>query len=84
MAVTKNGTPYPKWNTNTFKENSSIYDYTVTVRARGHGTEGPYQIPMDEMDAILSLGKIRLLLYEEAAKHIRIEIYKDKSLVPKL
>lgn len=24
VAITKNGTPYPKWNTNPFKENSSI------------------------------------------------------------
>jgi hypothetical protein len=39
---------------------------------------------MEEMDAVLSLGKIRLLLYEEVSKQIRIEIYKDKSLVPKL
>ena len=52
------------------------YGYTVTVHARGHGTEGPYQVTMDEMDSILSLGKIRLLLYEEGAKQIRIEVYK--------
>jgi hypothetical protein len=41
-------------------------------------------IPIEKLDAVLSLGKIRLLLYEEAAKHIRIKIYKYESLVPKL
>ena len=66
------------------KVSDAPYGYTVTVGARGYGTEGPYQIPMEEMDAVLSLGKIRLLLYEEVSKQIRIEIYKDKSLVPKL
>ena len=32
---------------------SAPYGYTLTVGARGYSTEGPYQIPMDEMDAVL-------------------------------
>ena len=48
--------------------------YMVTVSGR-EGSPSR-RIEMDEMDAILSLGKIRLLAVEDTVGHILIEVSK--------
>jgi len=49
--------------------------YMVTV-SRREGTPSR-RIEMDEMDAILALGKIRLLAVEDTVRDILIEVSKD-------
>ena len=48
--------------------------YLVTV-SRREGTPS-HRIEMDEMDAILALGKIRLLAVEDTVRDILIEVSK--------